>query len=174
TSSQSVADEGSAVDTTPPSVATGDGSEYPGPTAEPATETANEPAGSDPSDPSGGGADAGSPAVIVSATTQASSDDATAPDDATALGDAAAPAPASSPDYDWATAFTQDQIRTFSVSLPEEEWQALRLNARDKEYVPAALAIDGEEMGSVGLRFKGGWTLDSCFTRSDEPTCAKM
>jgi hypothetical protein len=109
-------------------------------------------------DPAAPGPTPGEPAVPVSA------------------GDELLPADTGSmePPYEDDLVFDQNQLRTFSFNLPDEQWQALRLAARDKDFIPAELTISGESVGTVGIRFKGGYTLDSCFEMGAESTCPKM
>ncbi len=60
--------------------------------------------------------------------------------------------------------FAEGLIRTWSLQLAPEDWQTLQDTALDEQYVPATLQIDGEDVGRVGVRYKGSHgTLYRCF-----------
>lgn len=61
------------------------------------------------------------------------------------------------------TVFSQESVHRIDLSLPEQAWATLLATAADKVYTEAAAQIDGESIGSIGLRFKGFYSLDSCF-----------
>ncbi len=52
-------------------------------------------------------------------------------------------------------AMPDDQLVAFSFELEPSDWDQLRHHVIDEEYVPARLSVGKEEIGSVGLRFKG-------------------
>lgn len=69
--------------------------------------------------------------------------------------------------------FAGDFIPELALTLPPERWEQLIVDARLEEYVEAALAVDGEPVGTVGLRFKGYATLNNCFD-GDTLVCDKL
>jgi len=76
------------------------------------------------------------------------------------------------------TLFDAATIPVFEVELPEEDWQWLQKNAILEEYVEAVLTYEGEDMGTVGLRFRGSvGSLTVCFDEQgnlDTDYCAKL
>ena len=76
---------------------------------------------------------------------------------------------------DAADLFDYPHVPTFDICLPEDEWEALQVNARDEEYVPAEACFEGTSIGTVGLRFKGAvGSLLNCFNAQDEMICRKL
>lgn len=70
--------------------------------------------------------------------------------------------------------FAWPHVPRIELSLPEERWQQLQLDAQDEEYVEAQACFEGGSLGTVGLRFKGSYgTLYSCFDQG-ENTCRKL
>lgn len=53
------------------------------------------------------------------------------------------------------TLFDGPGVPVFDLYLPRSQWEALKKNARDQEYVPANACFQGRSIGEVGLRFKG-------------------
>ena len=75
---------------------------------------------------------------------------------------------------DSAWVFNQEALRSYELTLPESEWQGLKDNAVLETYVPAFLSIDGEQFGTVGLRFKGSFgSLFSCVDAQGVWSCDK-
>ena len=71
--------------------------------------------------------------------------------------------------------FDESTLRTYQLTLPPEQWEALQANARDEQYVLADLEVDGEHLPNVGLRFKGGsGTLEGCFDEEGTQLCPKL
>lgn len=71
--------------------------------------------------------------------------------------------------------FGSTQVPTFDLYLPAQDWENLKVNARDEQYVPAQACFQGEAVGLVGLRFKGSYgSLYSCFDASGKNTCRKL
>lgn len=71
--------------------------------------------------------------------------------------------------------FFAESIPTFTLTLPEEEWEALKKNAAAEEYTEATLSFEGEDMGVVGLRFKGGYgSLYACVDEQGNLLCPKL
>ncbi len=74
---------------------------------------------------------------------------------------------------DAAELFAWPTVPTFDLTLPADRWRYLQDHAADEEYEPACLAFEGDQVGSVGLRFKGSYgTLYPCL--SGEVDCAKL
>ena len=57
-------------------------------------------------------------------------------------------------DYD---VFNPDRVLKISLNLPEKKWEDLIANAVDETYTEADVNIEGEDIGKVGLRFKGSY-----------------
>jgi hypothetical protein len=73
------------------------------------------------------------------------------------------------------TLFSSTEVPVFELSLPSSEWEALQRNAVREEYTSAKLWFEGEAVGWVGLRFKGGHsTLFACVEREANARCAKL
>jgi spore coat protein H len=82
--------------------------------------------------------------------------------------------PAWEPGTEAAWVFDEGEVRTYELEMPAEEWEYLKAHARDEQYQKAALSVDGEPVGEVGLRFKGGiGTLRRCTNGSGALTCPK-
>jgi spore coat protein H len=58
-------------------------------------------------------------------------------------------------EFDSAYIFDPGQVRTYEFIVEPDDWQWLQDHALDEMYVPATLRVDGVEVESVGLRFKG-------------------
>ena len=54
-----------------------------------------------------------------------------------------------------------DKIITLDIQVAQQAWQALLDNAREKEWIPADLIINGERFEAVGVRTKGNSSLSS-------------
>jgi spore coat protein CotH len=73
------------------------------------------------------------------------------------------------------TLFNYPHVPTFDISLPDADWQALKANARDEQYVPAQVTFEGHAVGTVGLRFKGSYgSLFDCFDDQGNMTCPRL
>lgn len=71
--------------------------------------------------------------------------------------------------------FDKGKILSIQVELPPDEWAALQKNARDEAYVPVQAVIDGNDLGEVGMRFKGSYgALYNCFDSDDNMICPKL
>jgi hypothetical protein len=77
-------------------------------------------------------------------------------------------------DDDAQSLFGPDKITEIRLTLAPDVWEQLLIDAQDEVYTSADLAIDGEDLGEVGLRFKGSYgSLYSCFV-DDELVCSKL
>jgi hypothetical protein len=67
--------------------------------------------------------------------------------------------------------FDQSQFRSYYLTINQSDWQWLNSNAALKEYVPAQLTFEGKNYGTIGVRFKGQYTLDYCVTNPYSYNC---
>jgi len=71
--------------------------------------------------------------------------------------------------------FEAPSIPIFELELPENEWVELQENALLEEYIEAELTYGGENMGPVGLRFRGAaGSLRGCIDENGNLTCVKL
>jgi hypothetical protein len=95
-------------------------------------------------------------------------------------GDVLAAGPSGPPDPamrkgDLDTLFAATSVPTFDFYLPAADWENLKANARDEEYVQAQACFQGRAVGPVGLRFKGSYgTLYECFDSEGKMTCPRL
>lgn len=74
-----------------------------------------------------------------------------------------------------APVFDQTVLRTYALSIDEKEWTYLQNNVIKEKYVPALLTVDGDTVGTVGIRFKGStFTLEGCTGVRDGVVCDKI
>lgn len=86
--------------------------------------------------------------------------------------DAAPPvvAPSSS-----AWVFADQEVRTYELEMDPAEWADLLVHAREEQYRAATLRVEGEPIGQVGLRFKGGISsLLNCVDGAGNVKCSKL
>ena len=78
-------------------------------------------------------------------------------------------------DADASLLFDYARVPTFDFFLPQSDWEALQLNARDEQYAEAQLCFEGRLVGNVGLRFKGYYgSLLGCFDEQDNMICPRL
>ena len=67
--------------------------------------------------------------------------------------------------------FDEGYVPRFELTVKEADWEWLntRENALKEEYVPATLKIDGVEIDTVGVRYKGANSLAQCFKAGASP-----
>jgi hypothetical protein len=71
--------------------------------------------------------------------------------------------------------FRATKVPTFDLYLPEADWEALKINARAEEFVPAEGCYEGRALGTVGLRFKGSYgSLYECFDAQGNMICPRL
>lgn len=71
--------------------------------------------------------------------------------------------------------FDDSALRTYELTVNETDLAWLNSNILLEEYVPATLRFEGEVIGEVGLRYKGGFgTLQSCVDAAGNKTCDKL
>lgn len=71
--------------------------------------------------------------------------------------------------------FAYPKVPTFDLVLPPAAWEALKVNARDEQYIEAQACFEGQAIGLVGLRFKGSYgSLYNCFDSAGVNTCRKL
>jgi spore coat protein H len=71
--------------------------------------------------------------------------------------------------------FAATGVPTFDVYLPKADWEALKVHAREEQFVPAQACFNGRAVGTVGLRFKGSYgTLYECFDTQGNMICPRL
>jgi len=70
--------------------------------------------------------------------------------------------------------FPADRILQVEVTLPDGAWEALIANAEQEQYTRAEVTIDGQALGTIGLRFKGEYSLWSCVDATGKLICDKL
>lgn len=76
---------------------------------------------------------------------------------------------------DAAELFAAEKVPTFDLFLPDAEWEALKRNARDEQWVPAEACYEGRGLGKVGLRFKGSYgSLYECIDDQGNLICPRL
>jgi spore coat protein H len=78
-----------------------------------------------------------------------------------------------------AAAFDEEVVVNFELRVAQADLQRMVTLARAEEtertYVRAELVVDGEDLGAVGVRYKGAFgTLQTCIGEDDEILCDKM
>ena len=78
-----------------------------------------------------------------------------------------------------AAAFDDTVIHTYVITAAPAELAKLPMLAKnpmtENMYVPATAIVDGDNVGMVGIRFKGAYgTLQSCIDKTFKVTCPKM
>ena len=82
---------------------------------------------------------------------------------------AAPPAPKASDEV-----FRDDLLRTYELTISDDDWDHLQETATEELYVPAVLTVEGQELGTIGVRYKGNvGTLQECF-EDGEQVCRKL
>jgi spore coat protein H len=85
----------------------------------------------------------------------------------------AAPPAASGSAAAWV--FAEDEVRTYDLEMDPAEWADLIVHAREEQYRAASLRVEGEVVGTVGLRFKGGISsLRGCVDGAGNVKCSKL
>jgi len=64
--------------------------------------------------------------------------------------------------------FSKKEVHRVDLHLDTNKWKYLNENALDEEYVEANVSINGEDVGKIGLRYKGDSTLRQCVDGSGE------
>jgi hypothetical protein len=102
--------------------------------------------------------------------------DAAAPADRTpAPPDALAAAPDVMRTHASDVVFDEKRVATYQLTIAPQDWQTLLKTPR--EYVPAMLVVEGEDVGRVGVKFFGNTTLSRCMGANgaiDLTKCSKM
>ncbi len=63
--------------------------------------------------------------------------------------------------------FDPDTVMEVQILVDEEDWQEMIENATDEEYISAQVIIDGENLGTVGIRPKGNSSLSQVASDPD-------
>jgi spore coat protein CotH len=61
-------------------------------------------------------------------------------------------------------AFVTDQVVEVRITMNQKDWDSLRANALEKQYVPADFRYDGELVRDVAVRTKGASSLQSVYS----------
>lgn len=70
--------------------------------------------------------------------------------------------------------FRDDMLRTYDLTFSDADWQKLQDTATEEQFVPAVLSVNGEQIGKIGVRYKGATgTLQGCFSNGVQ-TCRKL
>jgi len=70
--------------------------------------------------------------------------------------------------------FRDDMLRTYELKFSDADWNQLQQTATQELFVPAVLSVNGEEIGKIGVRYKGATgTLQGCFSNGVQ-TCRKL
>ncbi|HEY8143574.1 MAG TPA: CotH kinase family protein [Kofleriaceae bacterium] len=79
------------------------------------------------------------------------------------------------PPGDSAVIFDESVIRTYELDVEAADWEWLNDNATMEMYVPATLHFEGQTVGEIGIRYKGGYgSLYTCFDSDGNRTCDKL
>lgn len=71
--------------------------------------------------------------------------------------------------------FDYPHVPAFEVSLPAADWEALKANAVEEQYVPVQAKFEGQDIGTIALRFKGSYgTLYNCFDDQGNMICPRL
>ena len=71
--------------------------------------------------------------------------------------------------------FGYDHVPTFDLSLPQETWDNLLVNAVDEQWEQVDACFEGRWIGTIALRFKGSYgTLYNCFDPSGALICPRL
>ncbi len=74
-----------------------------------------------------------------------------------------------------ASVFDQEILRTYNLTVAYEDLDSLQANMIEEEYVPAKLSVDGDTIGTVGIRYKGSrFTLEGCSGVREGEMCHKI
>jgi len=115
------------------------------------------------------------PRIVISAAGGAASPDAGTTGGASSIVNPCEKGDPTLANQDAAALFGADKIPTFDMYLPAEDWEKLKIHARDEIYVQAQACFEGKAVGLVGLRFKGSYgSLYDCFDAAGNNTCRKL
>jgi spore coat protein CotH len=70
--------------------------------------------------------------------------------------------------------FADDRVSTWALTFAPEDLARLEATALEKKYVPARLAVDGVEVGTIGVRHKGQYSLNVFCSKDGKLTCKKV
>jgi spore coat protein CotH len=71
-------------------------------------------------------------------------------------------------------AFPQDRVLRVEITMPKGAWETAIQTAESETYARVAVRIDGQDLGDVGFRFKGSYSLKSCVDDQGALTCEKL
>jgi hypothetical protein len=70
--------------------------------------------------------------------------------------------------------FPKDRVLDIQVNLSDEAWTRLIATAKQEVWSTADVTIDGQSLGTVGIRPKGEYSLDSCVDNRGQLICEKL
>lgn len=83
--------------------------------------------------------------------------------------------------------FAYDEVLTFELTVADSDWEYLEQQGIEEEWVPGAVSVHSasfpkQELPLIGVRHKGSWTLDHCWSRGEDgervrqygPSCDKL
>ncbi len=70
--------------------------------------------------------------------------------------------------------FPKDRVLDVQVTMGEAAWDQMMATAAQETWSTATVVIDGQELGTIGIRPKGEYSLDSCVGASGELLCDKL
>lgn len=71
-------------------------------------------------------------------------------------------------------AFPKDRVLDIQVTMSQDAWARLITTAEQEVWSTAAVTIDGQGLGSIGMRPKGEYSLDSCVDEDGNLVCEKL
>ncbi len=70
--------------------------------------------------------------------------------------------------------FPKDRVLDVQVTMPKDAWDRLIATAKQEIWSSAEVTIDGQDLGTVGFRPKGEYSLDSCVDATGKLVCDKL
>jgi hypothetical protein len=70
--------------------------------------------------------------------------------------------------------FPKDRVLDIKVTMPDAAWDRLIATAKQEVWSAADVSIDGQNLGTIGLRPKGEYSLDSCISDTGALICDKL
>lgn len=71
-------------------------------------------------------------------------------------------------------AFPKDRVLDVQVTISDDAWAKLIATAKKEVWSVADVSIDGQNLGEIGIRPKGEYSLDSCVDDTGKLTCEKL
>jgi hypothetical protein len=70
--------------------------------------------------------------------------------------------------------FPKDRVLDIQVNMDEAAWTRLIATAKQEVWSTADVSIDGQSLGTIGIRPKGEYSLDSCVDNRGQLICDKL